>query len=431
MGSGMKRHNRNRRHRRGKTSLPTIETELAITDVGHRGDGVAILDGQKIFVAKVLPGERVAARVSGNRGEVIEVIEPSADRINPSCDHFSDCGGCALQHVRDDVYKNWKRRLVVSALRRNALETAVDDLIDAHGEGRRRVTLHARFAKNRIRVGFMRARSRDLMDLDHCPVLAPELSDAATIAATAGLSFCGPGKPLDIQLTATDTGLDCNMEAAGEMTYELQVGLAESAEVFDLARVSLAGDVVVERRQPVISMGAAKISPPAGGFLQATAAGEAAIAGLVVEHAGQSKSIADLFCGVGPFALRLASERSVFAADADAEAIAALDQAVRFTANLKPVTTRVRNLFSDPLLASELAPFDAVIFDPPRAGAEAQALELAASTVATVVAVSCDPATFARDAAILTAGGYVLERVTPVDQFKYSAHVEIVGVFRR
>ncbi|HHY51025.1 MAG TPA: RNA methyltransferase, partial [Alphaproteobacteria bacterium] len=180
-----------------------------------------------------------------------------------------------------------------------------------------------------------------------------------------------------------------------------------------------------------VAMGRAIVAIPAGSFLQATAAAEATLAGLVLDAVGKARSVADLFSGVGPFALRLAETARVAAFDADRAAIAALATAVRHTQGLKPVTAAVRDLFRAPLLPAELEGIDAVVLDPPRAGAEAQSRELARARLPTVVAVSCDPRSFARDAAILLAGGYRLEAVTPVDQFAWSPHVEIVGVFRR
>ena len=178
-------------------------------------------------------------------------------------------------------------------------------------------------------------------------------------------------------------------------------------------------------------MGRVRVALPPGGFLQATVAGEAALADLVLAHTGKAKSVADLFCGVGPFALRLAERTRVAAFDLDAAAVAALQQAANGVSGLKPVEAMARDLFRRPLVASELSRFDAVVFDPPRQGAQAQTVELAKSKVPLVVAVSCSAATFARDAKLLLDGGYRLTRVTPVDQFRYSPHVEIVGRFER
>jgi 23S rRNA (uracil1939-C5)-methyltransferase len=238
-------------------------------------------------------------------------------------------------------------------------------------------------------------------------------------------------RPLDIQITATETGFDVDLRGHGPVRDRDRQVLIALAAKLDLARLSLHGDVLVEPRAPVVTMGRAAVVPPPGAFLQATRAGEAALAHLVVEACSGARRVADLFSGVGPFALRLAAHAEVHAAEADAGSIAALDKAARGTPGLRRVTGEVRDLFRRPLLVPELDRFDAVVLDPPRAGAEAQAHQLAVSKVPLVVAVSCDAGAFARDAAILIAAGYRLERVVPVDQFKHSPHVELVGTLRR
>ena len=343
------------------------------------------------------------------------------DRADPFCPYFGTCGGCTLQHFGPASYMALKQNLVESALRYSHVAAEVAPLIEAHGDGRRRATLHARGKA----VGYMQARSHDLLDIAECPILVPALQKRAVtltrpIAATVG--------DCDVALTATDTGLDVAVKTERKFNSERLTILAQRS---DLARLSINGNVVIESRAPTVKMGKATVEIPIGSFLQATEMAEQTLARLVREGVGNAKSVADLFCGMGPFTLRLAETAKVYAADADKPALAALQKAVKHTQGLKPITTAVRDLFREPLVPVELKPYDAVVFDPPRAGAEAQARELAKSAVKTVVAVSCDPRTFARDAAILVAGGYRLESVTPVDQFAWSMHVEMVGVFRR
>ncbi|MBI4922158.1 MAG: class I SAM-dependent RNA methyltransferase [Devosia nanyangense] len=342
-------------------------------------------------------------------------------RAEPFCRYFGTCGGCTLQHFGPPSYMAYKQELVETALRSAHIVAEVAPLIEAHGDGRRRATLHARGAA----VGYMKARSHDLLDIAACPILVPALEHRAPalgrpIAATIG--------DCDIAFTATDTGLDVAVHSDRKFKPEK---LTLPAQRSQLARLSLNGEVVLEARAPAITMGRATVELPISSFLQATAMAEATLANLVLEGIGRAKSVADLFCGLGPFTLRIAEQARVFAADADKAAITALQNAVRHTQGLKPVTAMARDLFREPLVPFELTGYDAVVFDPPRAGAEAQARELARSKVRTVVAVSCEPRTFARDAAILVAGGYRLETVTPVDQFAWSTHVEVVGVFRR
>jgi 23S rRNA (uracil1939-C5)-methyltransferase len=408
--------------------------EIEITALGGRGDGIGEVSGERVFVPFALPGEVIRATVTGNRARVDEVLRPSSERIEAFCPHFTHCGGCAVQHLRQDAYRSWKRGIVEVALANKGLEATVDELVDAHGAGRRRALLHVRFDKGRVSAGFMMARRHELMDLDHCPILVPALAGAADIARSLAVPFQARGGQMDVRVTATESGLDCDIrlsKAAEKLDLDARMDLADIATDLDLARVTVFGDIIVERRPPVLSMGAGRVVPPPGGFLQATRAGEDALAALVLDHAGNARRIADLFCGVGPFALRLAASASVLAADADEAQIGALAQAVRYCQGLKPITTEVRDLFRNPYLAGELSALDCVVFDPPRAGAQAQAREIAASKVPVVIGVSCDPASFARDAATLCAGGYRLDRVTPVDQFKYTRHVELVAVFRR
>ncbi len=343
------------------------------------------------------------------------------DRIEPFCPYFGICGGCALQHFGPPSYMALKQELVESALRNAHVETVVKPMIEAHGDGRRRATLHARGKA----VGYMKARSHELLDITACPILVPSLASRAPamarpIAATIG--------DCDVAFTATDTGLDVAIATERKIKPEKLTLLAQRLQP---ARMSLNGEIVVQARAPAVRMGKAVVELPISSFLQATAMAEATLAKLVIDGVGPAKSVADLFCGLGPFTLRLAETARVFAADADKSAIVALQNAVKRTQGLKPVTAMMRDLFREPLVASELKNYDAVVFDPPRAGAEAQSRELAKSTVKTVVAVSCEPKSFARDAAILIGGGYRLETVTPVDQFAWSMHVEVVGVFRR
>ena len=404
---------------------------LTISELGWHGDGVAEIDGKKIFVPFTLAGESVRIGVTGSRGKLMEIFQAAPDRVDPICPHFSHCGGCAVQHLAQGQYRDWKRQIIVTALANQNIEAPVAPLIDAHGKGRRRVTLHVRYEDGQVLAGFMQANSHRLIDIDHCPILVPELAKATDIARDLARALGKNLKPLDIQLTATETGIDCAMRGSVELDMNARMDLTDCANAYDLARITLDGDLVLERRVPTLTFGAAKLGLPAGGFLQATKAGEDTLAGLVQEAVGDAAKVADLYCGVGPFALRMARSSSVLAIDSDAAAITALKRAADYTVGQKPVTTEVRDLAKNPLYVDELKVLDAIVFDPPRAGAEAQVLEILDAKVKTIVAVSCNPATFAHDASLLTGGGYSLEKVTPVDQFRYAGHVEMVGVFRR
>jgi len=411
-----------------------VVERVAIDRLGHRGDGIADTPAGPLYVPYVLAGESVEVEpVPGHadRRHALRVEVESTERIAPICPHFGVCGGCALQHWQTVRYRAWKRGLVVAALAQAGLDAPIDDLIDAHGAGRRRAVFHARRGTHDVlQVGFAAYRAHHVVPIDRCPVLAPELAGAIE-AAWAFAETLGPQrKPLDIQITASEPGLDVDVRGSGALPPSLTTRLAALAQTHRLARLARHGELIVQHAQPTVRMGRARVPLPPGAFLQATAEGEEVLARLVLGHASGAAAVADLFAGVGPFALRLAERARVHAVDSDAAAIAALRQASAVP-GFKPAATEVRDLFRRPLLPAELARFDAVVFDPPRQGAQAQARALAQSKVPVVVAVSCNPATFARDARLLVDGGYQLDVITPIDQFRYSAHVEIVARFGR
>jgi 23S rRNA (uracil1939-C5)-methyltransferase len=409
--------------------------QLVINRLAHRGDGLADTPAGPVFVPYTLPGEIVEVeRVPGHpdRRHLLQVVTASADRTTPICPHFGVCGGCAVQHWTQTRYHDWKRNLVTAALQQAGLACVVDELIDAHGAGRRRATFHARRGAHDVfEVGFAALRAHRVVAIDRCPVLAPALDGAIKAAWAVAEPLEPQRKPLDIQVTATDAGLDVDVRGSGPLNPNRMGALARIAAERRLARLTRHGELIAQNSSPTVHFGRVRVALPAGAFLQATTAGEAVLAQLVEQYAGPARMIADLFCGIGPFALRLAERARIRAVDLDAAAVAALRQAAAGTIGLKPVEAEARDLFRRPLVAPELKPFDAVVFDPPRQGAEAQARELARSAVPVVVAVSCNPATFARDASLLADGGYRLTAVTPVDQFRYSAHVEIVARFER
>jgi 23S rRNA (uracil1939-C5)-methyltransferase len=291
--------------------------------------------------------------------------------------------------------------------------------------------LHARRGTHGIlQVGFAALHAHRIVAIDQCPILAPGLGRIIDAAWAIAETLQGADKPLDIQATLTDAGIDVDVRGSGPLDAQLNLALARLAEAHSLARITRHGELVAQRAEPTIAIGRVVVALPPGAFLQATAMGEETLARLVLSHAGVAARVADLFAGVGPFALRLAERARVIAADNDDGAVAALRRAAAGTRGLKPIEAERRDLFRRPFMARELA-VDAVVFDPPRQGAEAQARELAKSAVPTIIAVSCDAATFARDARILIDGGYRLTQVTPVDQFRYAAHVEIVARFAR
>ncbi|MDQ6701837.1 MAG: RNA methyltransferase [Pseudomonadota bacterium] len=405
-------------------------SRLTIDRLGLRGEGVAQSPDGLIFVPYALAGETIVAEVDGTRGTLVEVLTPSPHRIAPFCRYFSRCGGCAVQTLAADSYARWKRDLVTSALRRAGLTNEVSDLADAHGAGRRRAIIHARFAQGRPTTGFMRAHTHEIVEIDSCPVLAASMDGALPAVRALARALAASGKPLDILVTATASGLDVDLKGHGPLGEAETQTLVRLAVAHDLARLSNHGTIVISRRTPVLAIGKAMMAPPPGAFLQATKTGEETLAAKVCAHVAGARWIADLFSGVGTFALRMAEFATVDAFDLEEAALSALAKAARVK-GLRPVTVSPRDLFRRPLGPLEVERYDAIVFDPPRAGAEQQAVALGASPVPLVVAVSCNARTFARDAAILCAGGYEMTRVEPVDQFRHTPHVEIVACFQR
>jgi 23S rRNA (uracil1939-C5)-methyltransferase len=412
-----------------------VVERLVIDHVGHRGDGVAFAGGQNLFVPYALGGEIIEAEpVAGHpdRRHLSRIEHASPERIAPFCQYFGDCGGCAIQHWQPEAYRAWKRRIVVDTLAHAGIDCAVDGLVDAHGAGRRRITAHARRGSDgELRVGFAAANSHTIVAIEDCPILDPALHGALDAARALAEIVKPAGKPLDIQVTAVNNGLDIDMRGSGPLPTAMIASLSEVAERHRLARLTRHRELVLMRTPPMIAIGTAQVVLPPGSFLQATAAGEDALATLVATHCRRAKHIADLFCGVGPFALRLAAKTRISAFDSDTGAVTALQKAATSTSGLKPVKAEARDLFRRPLMPQELRDYEAVVFDPPRQGAEAQVRQLAVSKIPVVVAVSCNIATFARDARILIDGGYRIEGVTPVDQFRHTPHVELVARFSK
>ncbi|MFN0217953.1 MAG: class I SAM-dependent RNA methyltransferase [Hyphomicrobium sp.] len=406
--------------------------DVTISRVGAQGDGVAEVNGAQLFVPFTLTGERVRVEVAdGGKARSVEILEASADRIAPVCRHFGRCGGCAMQHMEAAVYRRWKRDQVVAAFRARAVDAPVAELVSPTG-GRRRAVMTVRNSPAGVVIGFHEAGSHDLVDVIECPVL-----ESSIVAAMPKLrSLIAPLLPrreaARVTVTAVDPGLDVALEGIEKaLTPALRSALAQEAAAMRLARVSVGGETVYEAFPAAMTFGAAHVVVPPGVFIQAVAEAERAMAARILAALDKTKSVVELFSGVGAFTFPIAAKSRVAAFDSDARAIDALLQAARMSTGLKPITALRRDLFREPLSALELNEHDAIVLDPPRAGAEAQAHRIAKCKVKTVVAVSCNPATLARDARILIDGGYSLEDVTPIDQFRYSPHIEAVAVFRR
>lgn len=404
--------------------------ELVIGRVGAQGDGVAVTGEGDVFVPFTLAGETVLAEVRETRGKLKEVLVASPDRIAPVCPHFGVCGGCAVQQMRSDVYAAWKRDLVVSAFAARGIETEVQPLLNPGGHRRRAVFTAAR--DGALKLGFYAAQSHDLIDVDVCPVLHPRIVAAMPALREFLPQFASKTQPLRVTVTLTDAGLDVQLgDVRGKLTPVLRARIAEGATAMAICRVVIDGEIVFEALAPFLMFGATRVDIPPGIFIQAVSQAEAEMAKAAVAATVKAKHVVDLFSGAGALSFPLARHARVTAFDSDKVAIAALSAATRKATHIKPVIAAVRDLFREPLSARELAEFDAIVFDPPRAGAEAQSRAIAKSKVKSVVAVSCNPATLARDVRILLDGGYRLTSVQPIDQFRYSPHIEAVAVLER
>ncbi len=414
--------------------------ELVVERLGDAGDGIARTADGPVYLPHALPGELVLAEIEGGRGKgqaarVVEVIRPAPTRVAPPCPHFGDCGGCALQHLDGTSYLAWKRERVVLALARRGLEqTAIGPTVATPAASRRRVRLAARRLKQGVVLGFNARRSQRIIDIRSCPVLRPAILALLPALRRLMEALLEAGETVDLQVTETEGGLDLWIVAGREPGLAAREALAAFAETWDLARLSWGErmpEAIIQRRPASIAFGPANVAPSPTAFLQASAEGETAIREVVQAALGGVARIADLFAGAGTLALPLAAGGRVHAVDQDEAALAALTAAAADTPGLQAITTERRDLFRRPLGSGELDRFDAVVLDPPRAGARAQSEAIANSGVAIVAAVSCNPATFARDARILVDGGYRLVETTPIDQFLWSSHVELVGIFRR
>jgi 23S rRNA (uracil1939-C5)-methyltransferase len=376
---------------------------------------------------------------SGERRELAAVLSASPQRVAPPCPHFGTCGGCALQHWDHAPYLDWKELKVRQVLAREGLEAEFAPPFAAPPGSRRRLALHARRGEkpgDRVRLGYKERRSWSLVDIEVCPIADPRLVAAFPVLRQLAAPFLEhPKSAPTLHVTLTDTGLDVDVTGveakSGGLSADARLRAANIAAKADLARVTMAGEVVYMARQPMVRLGPAYVALPPGGFLQAAPEAEAAMAAFAAAAMQGAKRIADLFCGSGAFTFRLAAIAPVLAVDSDPLAIKALIAATASAPGLKSITGEARDLFRRPVLTQDLKKVDGVLFDPPRAGAEMQARQIAASKASVVVAISCDPATFARDAAILVKGGLRLEQVMVVDQFLWSPHVELAAVFRR
>ncbi|MGH1464019.1 MAG: class I SAM-dependent RNA methyltransferase [Cognatishimia sp.] len=402
-------------------------TQIKINRLGLHGDGIA--DGP-VFVPLALPGEMVQGDVEGNKLANMRVLSPSEDRVKAPCRHFKSCGGCSLQHASDAFVANFKVDVVQNALAAQGISTEFRPIETSPVQSRRRAVISARRTKKGAMAGFHMRASDVICEIPDCQLLHPDLMSALGIAERLAIVGASRKGALSVTATLSAEGLDISVTGGKALDASFIAELGQLAHELRIARLTWDGESVATRVPPWQNFGAAQVTPPPGAFLQATKEGEAALLQAVQDIVGDAGKLVDLFAGCGTFSLPLAAKASVHAVEGEHDMLQALDQGWRRAQGLKHVSTETRDLFRNPFIAVDLR-FDAVVIDPPRAGAEAQCHELAKSDVPTIAFVSCNPVTFARDAAILIAGGYHLHWVQVVDQFRWSSHIEMVGHFSR
>jgi len=406
------------------------KVDVGVTRLGAQGDGIVETPDGPVYIPFALPGERWRLA----EGEPAERLTASSDRQEPVCRHFGRCGGCVAQHMSPDLYRDWKTAALLQAFASRGIDIEPAPMRTVAAHSRRRAFLGVARRGGDVVLGFREEGSHVLVDLSECPVLDPAIVRAfPALRELARLAL-----PADaggrLIVTRTDGGLDVaieNAQARHKLGPDVSAALARRASESGLQRFSVDGNVIYMDRVASLTLGGVRVELPPGAFLQAVPEAEAIMIELVTAAVGKGRQVADLFSGLGTFTFPLARKARVLAVDSERRSIEALEKAGRGASGLKPISTKVRDLMREPLSRGELSDVDAVVLDPPRAGAKAQAEMLAKSRVPRAVMVSCNPATLARDARILIDGGYRLETVTPVDQFIFARHLEAVAVFRR
>ncbi|MBM3615862.1 MAG: class I SAM-dependent RNA methyltransferase [Alphaproteobacteria bacterium] len=410
--------------------------KLTIDRLGHHGDGIAMAgEGAgklvPVYAPGCLPGEEVEGDLVKDTLTNIRILTPSPNRVKPPCSHARSCGGCLMQHASDGFVAEWKQGIVVGALAAQGLSATFRPMAISPAQSRRRATLSARKTKGGVLMGFHARASDTLVPVPNCQLLHLDLM--ASFPALQALVKLGGSRTVEVQLTVTRSlaGADVAVTGGKPLDAPMQMEMARLCEAHKIARLTWNGETVALRAAPVQHFGRALVAPPPGAFLQATAEGEAALLQAVALAIGSARKVVDLFAGAGTFSIPLAERAEVHAVEGEAAMIAALEKGARNAEGLKRLTTETRDLFRRPLEPDEFKGVDAVVIDPPRAGAEAQVAVLAKTAVPVIAYVSCNPATFARDARVLVEAGYRLDCVQVVDQFRWSAHVELAARFSR
>ncbi|MCF6320962.1 MAG: RNA methyltransferase [Rhizobiaceae bacterium] len=405
---------------------------LKIEMLGHRGDGVANTSKGRVFVPFALGGERVEVRGNSTRRELIGVLDPSPDRAAPICEYFGTCGGCQLQHFAKEPYLEWKQDLVDEALAGLDIEVRSEPIVSFENAKRRRVVFTACHTSDGVALGFLKRGTNDIVGLGKCPIIKEGISNSIeTIKQIIRPILPAKGNS-SIHVLECKNGLDIQVESEGKLNEGGRQSAVRLALEAKISRLSFGDETLVETKRPNLTVGLAWVSPPPGIFVQAMREAELHISELVCAHLKGCKKVADLYCGIGTFALRLAENSMVLACESEQSALDALDEAWRGTGGrLKSITCEKRDLFIRPVMALELKKIQGVVFDPPRAGALPQARQLALSKVRKIAAVSCNPNSLAQDLECLIEGGFRVVSITPIDQFVHTPHVEVVVLLER
>ena len=402
-----------------------------IKQISIQGDGITEGPDGPLYIPFALTGETVDGDIVGNRIPKPKIVEPSGDRVKAPCPHFKTCGGCSMQHASDAFLADWKTDVVRNALAAHDLKANFRPIITSPAQSRRRATFAAQRTKKGVLIGFHGRASDTVAAIPSCKLLHPDI--LATMPALEALTKIGASRKAGISISVTQSaaGADVSVSDAKEADGPMMVELGALVEQFKLSRLSWNGEMVAMRAAPVQAFDGISVSPPVGAFLQATEAGQIALTTTVLDAMSNAKHVIDLFSGCGTFSLPMAKHAQVLAVEGDAPLLEALDAAWRNGEGLKTVETHKRDLFRNPMLKEDLKKFDAAIIDPPRAGAKAQCEALCEADIPRIVFVSCNPVTFARDAKTLANAGYNIDWVQVIDQFRWSAHVELVALFTK
>ncbi len=409
-------------------------TEVEILKIGHEGDGIAEINGETIYVAFTLPGEKVRVDIKGNRGQLNEILTPSPDRVQPICTYFTKCGGCKFQHMKAADIANWKSEKIANALKSNAIDFDINGVSSAYATGRRRAKFNAKRINGQLQFGFMAAASNDIIEIENCPILSPILSLAIPKIRELARTLIQGNESVGVQATLTDTGLDIDvagLKAISKFNRNELEALAKACQNAQIARLTINGEEAFMANAPILRMGAAIVNVPPNAFLQATKDCELQIGDKIMEWLGKAKRAIDLFAGIGTFSFRLKEKCETNSYEMNQEAIFALNTAAKGLAGGHTLKGFSRDLFRVPVSPLEMKNIDIIVLDPARAGAEAQVKQIVRGKVAKIIYVSCEPTSFARDAKLLIDGGYKLKKLNGFDQFQYSAHVELIGLFEK